>query len=343
MNNIAIIIDHIEITWSAIFMVLVIPAWFFFAMAVYTAGKKKPGKKILALWVFLPFAILFSFLFCRILYWYSHQSRFDGLLNALTSKETDTFSILGIIPGIVLACALVRLFGLSKNLPAMLDALAPATAFGTGFLYLTCRYHQSCLGRIVITDERLFSLPIVSMALTGQGEIEYRPAIYFAGFLSMMIIGILSLVFYFRHSGIKSKAAGKDSAAQKKQGACACFFLLYFSAAEFVLESARYDAGYFPFNGFVSIIQICVAAFILGIAIYFFVRAIKCTGFKIGYPFLLFGMLASMGLTGYLEYLVQRHGDKALVIYAGMSVSCILMATFPLILFYLGNRELSQK
>ena len=84
---------------------------------------------------------------------------------------------------------------------------------------------------------------------------------------------------------------------------------------------------------------ICVAAFILGIAIYFFVRAIKATGFKIAYPFMLFGMLASMGLTGYLEYLVQRHGDKALIIYAGMSASCILMAVFPLILFYLGNKK----
>ena len=331
MNNIAIIIDHIEITWSAILMGLIIPAWFFFAMAVYTADGKKSGKRVLALWVFLPFAILFSFLFCRILYWYSHQSRFDGLLNALSSTDLDTFSILGIIPGIVLSAAIVRWFKLSNNLAAMLDALAPATAFGMGFLYLTCRYHQSCLGRIVITDERLISLPIVSMAVTGQGEIEYRPAIYFAGFVSMMIIGILSTVFYYRHS------AGQKN--QKKQGATACFFLLFFSAAEFVLESARYDAGYFPFNGFVSIIQICVAAFILGVAIYFFIRAIKATGFKISYPFMLFGMLASMGLTGYLEYLVQRHGDKALIIYCGMSASCILMAVFPLILFYLGNKK----
>ena len=181
MNSTALIIDNLEITWSAILIAFTIPAWFFYALSLYTT--REGGKRTLSLFVFLPFGVLFSFLFCRILYWYSHQSRFENLWAAITTKDLDTFSILGIIPGILLACVLVHLIKLNKNVPEMLDALAPGTAFGIGFLYLTCRYHQSCLGRMVITNENLWNLPFVSKAITSQGETEYRLAIYFFGFL----------------------------------------------------------------------------------------------------------------------------------------------------------------
>lgn len=327
MNQTALIIGNTEITWSAILIALTIPAWFFYSLSLYTT---KDGKKrTLALFVFLPFGIFFSFLFCRILYWYSHQSRFENLWAAIFSKDLDTFSILGIIPGILLACVIVRLFQLNKNVPEMLDGLAPGTAFGIAFLYLTCRYHQSCLGRKLITDENLIRTPFTSMALNGQGDVEYRLAIYFLGFLAFFLIGILTTVFYVLH--------------KPKKGCTACAFLLLFSSAELVLESARYDAGYFPFNGFVSIIQIASAVFLVAVMIYFLVRAIKRKGFKAAFVLLTVATLASLGVTGYLEYLVQRHGDKATLIHLGMTLSCMLMSVFPLILFRLGNKKKPYK
>jgi prolipoprotein diacylglyceryltransferase len=267
--------------------------------------------------------VLFSFLFCRILYWYSHQSGFENLWAAITTKDLDTFSILGIIPGILLACVLVHLLKLNKNVPEMLDALAPGTAFGIGFLYLTCRYHQSCLGRMVITNENLMNLPIVSKAITSQGETEYRLAIYFFGFLAFFLIGILTTVFYLIH--------------KTKKGCTACAFLLLFSSAELVLESARYDAGYLPFNGFVSIIQIVSAVCIAGSMIYYSILSVKKTGFRAVYPVLWFLHIAAIGATGYLEYLVQRHGDKAAMLYLFMSLSCFLMAFIPVIVYFCGK------
>ena len=327
MNSTALIIDNLEITWSAILIAFTIPAWFFYALSLYTT--REGGKRTLSLFVFLPFGVLFSFLFCRILYWYSHQSRFENLWAAITTKDLDTFSILGIIPGILLACVLVHLIKLNKNVPEMLDALAPGTAFGIGFLYLTCRYHQSFLGRMLITNENLINLPIVSKAITSQGETEYRLAIYFFGFLAFFLIGILTTIFYLIH--------------KTKKGCTACAFLLLFSSAELVLESARYDAGYLPFNGFVSIIQIFAAVFLVAVLVYFLIRAIKRKGFKVGLVFLVVAELASLGATGYLEYLVQRHGDKAVIIHLGMVLTCILLSIFPLILFQLGNKKKPYK
>lgn len=321
MNATALIIDNLEITWSTIIIVLTIPAWFFYSLSLYTT---KDGKKrTLSLFVFLPFGIFFSFLFCRILYWYSHQSRFDGLWAAITSKEPDTFSLLGIIPGILLACIIVRLLQANKNVPEMFDGLAPGTAFGIAFLYLTCRYHGSCLGRMVITDENLIRTPFASIASDGQGNTEYRLAVYFFGFLVFFLIGILTSIFYILN--------------KSKKGCTACAFLLFFSSAELVLESARYDAGYFPFNGFVSIIQVASAVFLVAVLIYFLIRAIKRKGFKAVYVLLTLATLATLGVTGYLEYLVQRHGDKATMIHLGMTLSCMLMSVFPLILFRLGK------
>jgi prolipoprotein diacylglyceryltransferase len=226
---------------------------------------------------------------------------------------------------ILLAAVLVRLLHLNKNLAELLDALAPGTAFGIGLLYLTCRYHQSCLGRMVITDERLISLPITAKALNGQGETEYRLAVYFFGFLAFSLIGILTTVFYQFH--------------KNKKGCTACAFLLLFGSTELVLESARYDAGYFPFNGFVSIIQIVSAVCIAGSMIYYSILSVKKTGFTAVYPVLWFLHIASIGATGYLEYLIQRHGDKAAMLYLFMSLSCFLMAFIPVIVYFCGKSD----
>ena len=323
MNQTALIIENLEISWSAILIGLTIPAWFTFALALC------PKKRIAALCASLPFILFFSFFFSRILYWYSHQSRFESLWTAIWSKDLDAFSILGIIPGIVLGCALVRLFKITKELPPLLDVFAAPSAFAIGFFYLTCRYHQSCLGRMTIENEKLWNLPFVSVSMSSQGEYTHRLAIYFFGFLAMMLIGTLTTIFYIRNN--------------KKKGCTACFFLLFFSAAEFVLESARYDAGYFPFNGFVSIIQIAAAVSILAVAIIFLVRAAKRKGFKAAYPIVIVLLLASIGGTGYLEYLVQRHGDKAVLIHSGMCGTCLLMAVFPLILYVIGNKKKPYK
>ena len=238
MNPTAFIIDSFKLSWAAILIVIALLVWFCFSAAFYNGKKRRIGTLILI----LPLAVLFSAFIGRSVYWYSHQSGFHGYLDALKSTDLTAFSLLGILPGIVLACGIVRLLRLDKNLPGLLDCLSPGTASAVAILYLTCLYQPICRGKSIVTAPALLHLPVSFMNYNTQGEPEYRFASFFLGFLLMLVLSFVTASFYFRH--------------RKEKGSTACFFLLFYSAAEFVIESTRYDAGYFPTNGFVSIIQI---------------------------------------------------------------------------------------
>ena len=365
MNSTAFIIGNTVISWSTIIFVLAIFAWFFFAASLYT---NKKAKKV-AVWIFFPLGTFFAMLLSRIVYWYSHQPQFDGFWDAVKSTDLAAFSILGVIPGLVLAAAVIRLMKFIPNLPGFLDALSPATGLGCALLYLTCLFNNSCRGKNLLTDPRFTKFPVGAVTMGDYG-VEYRSAIYLAGFALMLFITGITLIIYHYN--------------KKSRGITACYFLLFFSAAEFIIDSARYDAGYFPFNGFVSILQIFGAVAIMGVMVYFSVLTIRAAAKKAkelemkemakkaaaaqkrgsgnrnrpiesleemenkhtGFPKVLILLwileLASFGATGYLEYLVQRHGDKATGLYALMSVSLFLMVLFPSIIRSIGKKEAAR-
>lgn len=118
----------------------------------------------------------------------------------------------------------------------------------------------------------------------------------------------------------------------------ACLFLLLFSASEYVLDSTRYDPEYFPFNGFVSILQIFAGLSVLGLTIYFSIRAIRRRGFRWYLIPIWLGVVASMTGCGVLEYLVQRYSDRHTQIYTWMSISAVGMVIFPYMLYTLGRK-----
>ena len=321
MNPTALIIGKAEIPWNAILIVLTILAWFFFSYSLYGARVKNR----IGLWLFLPLSVSLSYFFCRLFYWYSNQSQFENFSQALKSTNPATFSLLGLLPGIALSAVMIRLLQMNKNLPVFFDTLCAPTAFATGFFYLTCLFNTSCRGKHAIHNPAFMHFPIAIKSVDSLGNVEYRFATFLAGSILMCVIGIATLVFYFKNA--------------KKKGATCAFFLLFYSAVQFVLESTRYDAGYFPFNGFVSIIQIFSAVCILGSLIFYSIISIGKTGFRAVYPVLWVAWLAAIGATGYLEYLVQRHGDKAGIIYLGMSLSCLCMAVIPLLVYESGKKH----
>ena len=317
----AFIIGTIEIPWSAILIVSAILAWFFFA---YALGTKEKENRLTYLCL-LPLSVGFSYFFARLLFWYSNQSQFESFPAALRMGGFCYFSLLGILPGIALGCVLLRVTALHKDLPGLLDSLAAPTAFVSGLFYLSCMFHSSCLGKFAIVNPAFTHFPIAVLSTDALGNEQYRFATYFAGFLLMSIVSVFCLLFYLKHD--------------KKKGATLAFFLLFYSAVQFILESTRYDAGYFPFNGFVSIIQIASAACIVGAAVFYSIIAVKKTGMRALYPVLWASLLLCIGATGYLEYLVQRHGDKAGSIYFAMTFSCLGMAVIPLIIFLAANHQ----
>ncbi len=320
MNPIAIIVDNTQIHWDAIIIVLAIPAWFFSFHSLYCANK---GSR-LAAWIFLPFAVLLGAITSRLLYWYSHVEQYKGLSQALEDFNIGCFSMLGILPGLFLAAVLVRCLRLAKSLPALLDALVPATSMGMGLMYLSCLFNYNCHGKFIVDTVSMQHLPFAS-PVPEAGELSYRFATFFWSAVFMFILSYVCTEFYY----IK----------KKEKGSTACFFLLLFSAGQFILDSTRYDAEYFPFNGFVSILQIFDGVCILALTIAFSIRAVKRRGFKWYYVLLWLGQAGAMTATGMMEYMVQRYSDRHLQYYGFMGMSCVAMFLIGFVLYLLGCRK----
>lgn len=232
----------------------------------------------------------FSFFFARLVYWYSAVERYQDLKSAFLDLSPYSFNITGVIIGEALAILLIRLTQLEKKISGMSDAMAPPTALAAALLYTVCLWGDTCRSNY---DFPTFIAISVCMAV---------------------IFVITALIFFIR---------------KEKDRTATCVFILLFASSEFILDSTRYDSGFFPFNGFVSIVQIFSGICILGTTLYLYFHKLKKSGFRIINLILLVLELAAMSLSGYLEYLVQRHGDKASTIYFWMAISCILMVLLP--------------
>ena len=306
METASIIIGGYIVPWTLTIMILAVFSWFFLSYAIYTAN----GGRRTAMWVFFIPAVFFSVLFSRILYWYCHSEQYDGLTGALTDISVEGFAMLGIIPGVVLAAALVTALKLDKSFLAMLDALSTGAGVGMGILYLTALFNAGCRGKVVVMNPEYQHLPFSSPITAAGGVQEYRFATFFFSFLVMFFISGICMEYYFNR--------------KEHKGATTMVFLIAFCSSEFVLDSTRYDAGFFRFNGFVSVLQIFAGVVFLLILFISAVLAIKRNGFKWYYLVFWLMLLVAEGVTGYLEYYVQRHGDLYVEIYTGMIISSLI-------------------
>ena len=321
MEPISIIAGTTEIPWKSIVLVLSVLAAFFLS---YSLSATQKGGRI-GMWVFAPFATVFSLFFCRVLYWYCNREQYNDFTAALRDHSPEGLAMLGILPGVVLAAALIRLVRLTKSLPAMLDALAPGVALGMGLAELMCLFDIRCRGKVVVTAPVFCHLPFAAPMATPQGGVEYRFATFFVSFLVLLGIMKLCIEFYV--------------ARREEKGCTAALFLLLYSASGFLLDSTRYDAGYFPFNGFVSVLQIFAGLSILTLAIVYCVRMLKKRGFVWYVIPWWVALLLAMGATGYLEYLVQRYGSRYLLWYSLMALSCLAMVLLVYAMYALGRKQ----
>ncbi len=324
MTPIAVIIEKTQIHWDAIVIVLAVPAWFFSFHSLYCANK---GKR-LSSWIFLPFGVVLGAITSRLLYWYSHVEQYRSLSEALEDFNIGSFSMLGLLPGLFLAAVLIRCLQLNKNLPAFLDALAPATAMGMGLLYLSCLFNYNCRGKFTVETVSMQHLPFAS-AVPEAGVLQYRFATFLWSAVFMFLLSYICTQFYY--------------AKKEAYGETACLFLLIFSAGQFILDSTRYDAEYFPFNGFVSILQIFDGVCILALTVGYSIRALKRRGFKWYFVLLWLLQALSMTATGLMEYMVQRYSDMYLRYYGFMLLSCAGMFITGAVLYLLGCKRKSEE
>ena len=306
MDRIAFIYGELFLYWGSIVVALAAAAAVFLFLSLYI-GKSGNGTAAV---VALPLAIVFSLLLGRYQHWYCRADSYDSFYSAMTSLFTGGYALMGAFAGCTLTAVLLRVFRASKNLPEMLDCMAIAGGAGIALGRLSCFFNASDRGQIISITELPWAYPVVNAV---SGNLEYRLATFMiqAMITGAIFLGVLLFWLWGQRKGTR------------KDGDACLMFLLCYGASQILLDSTRYDSLFFRSNGFVSIVQVLGALAIALAAILFSIRMVKANGWNPRYLLFWIGQLALVGVAGYMEYHVQRHGDQAVFAYSVMG-ACLL-------------------
>lgn len=333
INPIAIYSNSIVIYWSGLIICMGIAAGFFISMALYTASNKNGAD----MWVFLPFALLFSIFFCRLIHWYCHEEQYVSWYASLSDYSNGSYCLQGALLGVYLGALCSKGLGFAKNTGKILDAIAPGMAIAIAFIRLSSLFNSSCHSKYNVENKLFQGLPFGILTEDTAGNLSYRFATFFVEFLVMLIVAIVLISVYYRLHNSRMKAPCK------RDGHIFRIFLVLFSAVELILDSTRNDSSFmhFPgqmkvinkFFGFISIGQLTAAFIIIGVLIYYTKRSVKANGRK-PYHFLLWiGYVVSLAIVGGMEYCVQRWTNMYRTIYIGMAVGVIIMTVVTLLMY----------
>lgn len=321
MDRIAFIDNEVFYYWSQIILVLAAVTAISFFLSFYL---RKSGNGLAAV-ITVPLCIALSLFLARFMHWYCRSDSYAGMSAALTDYSSGGYALMGVFGGCLLAACIVRLLGISKNLPEMLDTMSLAGAAGIAVGRLQSLFNTSDRGVLI---EGITNLPIVypvNNAVTG--VTEYRLATFMLQAIVTGVIFVVLAIFYLKNTSEKAKYPVRDG------DICLLFFTIY-GAAQVVLDSTRYDSLFMRSNGFISIVQILGA---VGIAVaigVFSTRMVKAMRFRVWHIAIWLALAASIGGAAYMEYHVQRHGDQALFAYTVMS-ACLCATIFFIVLIRL--------
>lgn len=322
MAQIAYIYDGGVIQWPSVILSLAAAGTIclFLGLYLWSSGSAFGGFTV------VPVAVAFSLLGARLVHWYCFPGYYPSLAEALKNLSTGEFALIGVFGGCLLAALVTRILFFHRNLPVMLDCMCLAGAAGIAVGRLASLFDSSDRGQILAQIRTMpWAYPVVNAV---SGEMEYRLATFM---LQAMVCGGIFLVLLVFH--LTGKKPGR------KDGDTALLFALLYGASQVVLDSTRYDSIYFRSNGFVSIVQV-VSAVALGIAVVVFsVRMVRSRGFRWWYLALWTVLAALIGVSGYMEYHVQRHGQEALFAYSVMSGCLVGVVILAVVIRGLGIRK----
>ena len=314
MNPIAVYSGSTVLYWSAVIISVGLLAALFMSCAVQLSSR----GRLVSMLLFFPLAILFSIPLCRALHWYCHQEQYGRLLAALTNYSSGSYVLSAAIPGVWLAAWIAAKLD-DGDTAKLLDAATPGIALAVAFIRLSSLFNSSCRSKIPVTTGLLQHLPLAAGITNSAGVTEYRFATFFVHFLLMLLLCHALLRFFYRRRYVPMRAG-------RFQGCTIDLFLLFYSASELVLDSTRYDSSFLPVNGFVSIVQILAAVCMLLLLIRYSRLSIRANGVRWWHWLLWILWIAALGVGGFMEYLVQRHGNWYLGCYAAMGLCCFLLA-----------------
>ncbi|MBQ8263300.1 MAG: prolipoprotein diacylglyceryl transferase [Oscillospiraceae bacterium] len=315
MNKIAYIYDGFVINWSTIIIVLAVVCAMLVAFAL---AVRKPGYST-ALAVALPIAMLLGCVFARIIHWYCRTDQYESFAMAFTDFTVGGFSLIGIVVGCLAAALIVWAIGLAPSLGGLLDIMSPAAAVGIALGRLSFLFNYSDRGKVFIENEANRRLPIGSAVINvSSGATEWRFATFFIQSLvaAAIFVVVLALLFLLYRLVLKN---GSSTAGMT----FFMFMIIYFST-EILLDSTRYDALFLRSNGFVSLMQIFAAVVVVLSFVYISVNSVRFNGLRFWHFILWVLYLGSLGLAGYMEYYVQRHGNLYMLSYSLMGAGLVI-------------------
>lgn len=328
MERIAFISGGTFVYWSAIIMTLAVAT----AVAVFAAMYLAKGGSVTALSVTVAASMTGSIVLSRLLHWYCRADAYESLYKAITDYSQGGYALMGAFIACIAVAAVLRLIRVVDNLPRMYDCMAIAGGVGIAVGRLASLFNASDRGSAVPDSMGLpFAYPITNAV---SGALENRLATFMiqAGIAGIIVVLLLIYMLY-----------GRISRKRIVDGDVALLFLLAYGASQIVCDSTRYDSLFLRSNGFISVVQILGLVALLVPIVVFSVRTVRSMGFKWFQPVIWLVMLAMMGLAGYMEYYVQRHGNEAVFAYSLMSAGLVVVVLMTLLIRGLGLRAAWKK
>jgi len=275
--------------------------------------------------LYLPLFAIWGGAFGRLIHWYSHYETYKGVWNAFRSI-TGSYHEAGMILGFFVAAFFSSMICAKEDRKEFISACATGQMLFLSLVSLVSLFNGADRGKAVITDPAYQGLPVsVQTAVDAAGS-EFRTAVFFWKFMVLLLITFISLIFYFTKKSVLYT------------------YVCYFSSMA-LLDSARYDASFLRSNGFVSLMQIVSGVFLLITMITCTILSVRKRKFHIFHIMLTASFLIGIGLVGYMEYYVQRHGDLYIGCYLVMAAACISMiaSVWGMYKSYDANTEAEDK
>lgn len=320
MDRIAFIYGETFIYWSSIILALGTLT----AVCVFLSLYVKASGNFLGSLLMVPLGMVSSLVIARLIHWYCRADAYSSFEAAMTDYSGGGYALMGVFAACAIVAVLLRILRLVEDLPQLWDCLALGAGAGIAVGRLSPLFSAADRGMVI---EGVTSLPLVypvNNAVTG--DVEYRMATFMLQAIVVGIIFLVLLVFYLvgQHRRVL------------KNGDTALLFLSSYGASQVLLDSTRYDSLFMRTNGFISIVQI-LGALAIGLAlIVFSVRMVKANGFKRNFIALWLGAAALIGGAGYMEYYVQRHGDRYVFAYSVMGICLVGIVALICVIRYIA-------
>lgn len=322
MEKIAFISGGTFIYWSSVILTLATLT----AIAMFAAVYIGKSGNVVGLSVTVPVAMVASLILSRWIHWYCRADSYESMHAALTDYSKGGYALMGVFIACIAVAALLRMIRIVPNLPQMYDSMAIGGGFGIAVGRLASLFNSSDRGMALSNDVKFpFAYPVTNSV---SGELENRLATFMiqAGIAGALVV--LLLAYMLISKIVRRKIADGD---------VSLIFLLVYGASQIICDSTRYDSLFLRSNGFISIVQILGLVAMLVPIVVFSVRLVKYTGIRWFHFVCWLLILGMMGLAGYMEYYVQRHGNEALFAYTLMAIGLIVIVLTTLVIRAIGN------